>query len=134
MIRTFSRTLLGGGLLAAGLLAGCGDELSDIPTTDQLQSQIFTPRCATAGCHTSDAMQGGLSLEAPVRAKLVGVESSQVTRPLVDPGNPGNSYLMDKVRGTMTAGGTMIMPPSGSLSDEDIALIQQWIEAGAPDF
>lgn len=121
------------GLGVAGIL-GCGDESDDIPTTGQLQAEIFTPRCATSGCHAGPNPSGGLSLEPPVRSKLVGVPSTQVTRNLVEAGNPGLSYLYDKVLGTMVAGGTQPMPPTGSLSDEEIALIREWIEAGAPDF
>jgi hypothetical protein len=48
----------------------------------------------------------------------------------VDPGDPDNSYLVQKVEGTAAVGGRM--PLGGSrIPQEEIDLIRQWISEGA---
>ncbi len=62
---------------------------------------------------------------------LVGVPSDQdagVQR--VNPGNPDDSYLIQKLEGT--AGGSQ-MPPNNALPQADIDVIRQWILDGAID-
>ena len=49
--------------------------------------------------------------------------------PVVIPGDAANSLLAQKLLGTQTMGG--IMPPSGKLSDSEIQIIINWINAGA---
>jgi mono/diheme cytochrome c family protein len=51
--------------------------------------------------------------------------------PVVEPGSPENSLLLHKMEGTQDIGD--IMPPGGLLPADQVALIRQWIEAGAPD-
>jgi mono/diheme cytochrome c family protein len=51
--------------------------------------------------------------------------------PVVKPGDPKGSLLMQKILGTQTEGG--VMPPGGKLSDADIQIIQDWIASGAPE-
>ena len=46
-------------------------------------------------------------------------------------GDPGNSLLVQKLLGTQTEGG--VMPPGGKLTDAEIQIIVDWINAGAPD-
>lgn len=123
--------VLGGlGALALLGLGACGDEtlLDGPPTTARVQAEIFSPQCALSGCHAGPTPAQGLDLTPPVEAKLVGVEAQQVTRPLVDPGNPGNSYLYDKVLGTMIAGTSIMpLPPQEPLTDAEIDLLREWI-------
>ena len=48
----------------------------------------------------------------------------------VKPGDPGNSYLVQKIEGTASVGSRM--PLGGSpLSADQIALIRRWISEGA---
>ncbi|MFQ5982916.1 MAG: hypothetical protein ACE5KS_06035, partial [Woeseiaceae bacterium] len=49
----------------------------------------------------------------------------------VNPGNPNNSYLIQKLEGTAATGGQM--PPGGALPQSDINVIRQWITDGAID-
>ncbi len=123
------------GAVWAGLvvltLTGCGLESEEV-TVEDLQAEIFGPSCATAGCHSTSERAGGLDLSAPARARLVDVESSQVEKLLVDPGNLANSYLYDKVTGQMVAVGTLQMPPGGPLPPQQVDLIRRWIVDGAP--
>ncbi|MFQ6016473.1 MAG: c-type cytochrome domain-containing protein, partial [Anaerolineae bacterium] len=51
--------------------------------------------------------------------------------PAVVPGDAEGSLLLQKLKDTQTIGGPM--PPSQLLSDEEIALVEEWIAAGAPD-
>ena len=66
-------------------------------------------------------------------AMLVNVPSQEVPSLLrVEPGNPDDSYLVQKIEGTASVGGQM--PLGGpELSDEAIAAIRQWIADGAQE-
>jgi len=92
----------------------------------------LTPNCAVSGCHTTASSIGGLDLSAGSSfASLVDVASSadsSIKR--VEPGDPDNSYLMQKLIGS--AGSGQLMPPGGpGLSDSDVELVRDWIQAGA---
>ncbi len=50
--------------------------------------------------------------------------------PAVSPGDPDNSVLLEAISYSDL---DLKMPPSGKLSDEEIAAFRQWIEMGAPD-
>jgi mono/diheme cytochrome c family protein len=51
--------------------------------------------------------------------------------PVIVPGDAANSLLAQKILGTQTVGTTM--PPGGKLSDVEIQIIINWINAGAPE-
>ena len=69
----------------------------------QLQDQIFTPRCATQFCHSQQARTGGLVLEAgEAFANLVGAQPTIMAARAagmlrVDPFAPDNSFLILKL-------------------------------------
>ena len=92
------------------------------PFTD-IQQTIFTPRCT--GCHGTN---GGMSLqEGESLQNLINVPAQG--NPLylrVAPGDADNSYLMMKLRGL---GSGLRMPPTGALSTEDLAKIENWINS-----
>lgn len=99
--------------------------------------KIFNVSCA---CHLSPpdaALNGNLNFaEGMAYANLVGVKSGQATMlDLVTPMDPENSYLYLKVAGGFAeAGGVGVqMPPGGMLSGDQVALIEEWITAGALD-
>jgi len=50
--------------------------------------------------------------------------------PAVSPGDPANSVLLEAIT---YADLDLKMPPTGKLSDDEIAAFRQWIEMGAPD-
>ena len=105
------------------------------PTLEQIQDVVFTPTCATAGCHTGPmdgTLPSGMDLSDADASftSLVGVASVQQPAVLrVAPGDPDNSYLVHKIEGTagtrMPAGGR---PP---LDPAVIEEIRQWIADGA---
>lgn len=102
--------------------------------------EVFDLDCIT--CHRPGRAKAGLRLDAEhAYASLVDRQSSQARkRLLVSPGEPGESYLLDKMRGThLDVGGHGArMPlrgtwgPEGSLSDDEVERIRAWIADGAP--
>lgn len=95
-----------------------------------IQDNVFTPICTA--CHVGASAPQGLRLDdANAYALLVGVASAEQPQLLrVDPGDPDQSYLIQKLEGTAAVGGRM--PLNGTpLSQADIDVIRQWIVDGA---
>ena len=95
---------------------------------EAVQENIFTPSCATSGCHAGSVFPD-LREEQAFNA-IVNQASRQSSLNLVTPFEPDNSYLMRKVDGTpgISGGG---MPPAGRLSSSLRATLRDWIENGA---
>jgi hypothetical protein len=103
---------------------------------------IFMASCAVNNCHKPSVANGvpvdpkaGLDLSpATAYAALVGPQSTQCTtaggRALVVPGQPADSYLIDKLTGTQMCFGKR-MPPLMSLPAAQIQTISDWICSGA---
>ena len=105
--------------------------------TGNTVADIVARSCGGAACHIGeDAPAAGLDLsEGAVSTSLVDQPSTQrPERTLVVPGDPDASWLMCKLRGTCADRIGSRMPPAGSpaLAAEDIAVIEAWIEDGAP--
>jgi hypothetical protein len=101
------------------------------PSFASIQANVFTPICT--GCHAGAAAPVGLRLDAGSSYDLlVGVASGEVgSLQRVNPGNPDASYLIQKLEGRAAVG--VRMPFGGPyLDDATIAVIRQWIAAGAP--
>lgn len=81
---------------------------------------VLATRCQ--GCHNDDLKTSGLSLTS--REAVVGGGTRGVA---VVPGSPRDSLLIAAVEGT----GVLQMPPTGHLSDEEIAALRTWIQEGA---
>jgi hypothetical protein len=100
------------------------------PSFDSIQANVFEQVCEH--CHAGANAPAGLRLDAANSyAMLVGVAS--VERPAilrVAPGDPSNSYLIQKLEGTAAVGERM---PAGlpALPQSDINVIRQWIADGA---
>jgi hypothetical protein len=107
---------------------GGGGELT--PDFASIQTHVFTPICTQ--CHVGANAPQGLRLDAASSYDaLVGVASSEVPSLLrVEPGNPGRSYLVQKLEGRAAVGDRM---PAGQppLPDETVLVIRQWIADGA---
>jgi len=95
-----------------------------------IQDHVFTPICTV--CHAGGGAPQGLRLDATNSyALLVGVPSIEVPSILrVKPGDPDNSYLIQKLEGHAAVGAQM---PYGEppLPAATIAVIRQWIVDGA---
>jgi hypothetical protein len=134
-------------VLLLALTLGCGTvksptEPADTPgnvpalTFSQIQSQIFTPTCAKAGCHAASSAEEGPVLEAgQAYGNLVGRSATQRSGfARVEPGSPERSYMILKLRGDPSITGER-MPQDGPpyLTNEQIDGIAAWIRAGAPN-
>ena len=133
------------GVSAIGFATSCGSSSSPsapsgqtttVTFSTQIQQQIFNPACIA--CHTDEGRtpSSGLNLKTGVSiANLVNVASvGKVGATRVVPGNPSGSYLIQKLEGAPDIIGAR-MPRNGPpfLTTEQIALIRQWIQNGAPN-
>ena len=104
------------------------------PNFSEIQANVFTPTCATTGCHQGAGAPQGLRLDVTNSyGLLVGVPSSQASGVMrVASGDPNNSYLIQKLEGTASVGAQMPLnaPP---VEQSSIDVIRQWITDGAID-
>jgi hypothetical protein len=101
-------------------------------TYADIQSKVFTLSCAVSGCHTGPAAPLGLKLEANSAFELLVNQPSQQESNFmrINPGDPANSYLVQKLEGTATSG--LQMPRNQApLPLETIQAIRDWIQDGA---
>jgi hypothetical protein len=127
----------GEGLDANGNPIGPGGDMSSPLSADfeSIQENIFTPICSV--CHAGGSAPEGLRLDAANSYNLlVGVPSTEVPSIMrVKPGDPANSYIIQKLQGIAAVGKQM---PDGCptsqpcLTATQIGFIQQWITNGAP--
>ncbi len=122
----------GVGLDQSGQPLTSGGSNGGVLTADfnSIQENVFTPICTV--CHAGAGAPQGLRLDATNSyALLVGVPSSEVPSILrVKPGDPANSYIVQKLEGHAAVGAQMPFggPP---LPAATIAVISQWISDGA---
>jgi len=96
----------------------------------EIQSTVFSPICAE--CHGAGFASAGLNLvEGSSFAAIVDAPSTQVSSlSRIEPGDPDNSYLVQKIEGIAAFGGRM--PLGGARLPQDrIDLIRQWVTDGA---
>jgi hypothetical protein len=122
----------GVGLDSNGRPVGEGGSGGGTLTADfaSIQSHVFTPICTA--CHAGAAAPQGLRLDSTNSyTLLVGVPSNEVPSLLrVRPGDPDNSYIIQKLEGHAAVGAQM--PLGGPYLDAaTIAAIRQWIRDGA---
>lgn len=132
-------------LAALCALAGCDGPVADAgppsdaavdagppPTLRDVQAELFTPRCALAGCHNPRFTPSvSPNLLAPRRGDLVGVPSRQSEKPLVDAGNLRGSYVFEKVSSRRPAQGEPMPLEGPPLSGAERGLLRRWISGGA---
>jgi len=136
-------------ILCAVVVAGCDESLETVagptpdltPTLSSIQRDIFqasdsSGRPSCASCHNPNggafrAVGLDLSTEG-THASLVGVASRQKPQVLrVAPGDPANSYLIQKIEAQADIVGTRMPQRGPFLTDGQIAIIKRWIELGA---
>jgi len=81
-------------------------------------------------CHSEEAsklenLQGGLRLD-----NRAGVQQGGESGPIVVPGKPNESVLINSIR---YADKALQMPPKEPLSAEQVAVLEKWVTLGAPD-
>jgi cytochrome c len=118
------------GAMGIALLGwGCrgGTERPETPKTDFYTVKvqpIFRANCYR--CHGGMNHRGGLSL-----ATRAGILKGGKHGPAVVPGDPAKSLLVQLIRHEQTADLKPMPPKSPKISDADIAVVEQWIKAGA---
>ena len=126
---------------AVGCSSSSSSPSSPSPTptvtfSTQIQQQIFNPACTA--CHTDDGRtpSSNLNLKSGVSiSNLVNVASvGKAGAVRVIAGNPSGSYLIQKLEGAADIVG-LRMPRNGPPypTTEQVALIRQWIQNGAPN-
>ena len=120
--------------IIALLTAACPPVNEPAPSFAQDIQPLFNGSCTISGCHGGPESATGLDLDEDMAYDmLVGVASSQVAIPRVDPGDAENSYLVHKVAGSHedVGGSGDLMPPVVGASSEDVQMLIDWIAAGA---
>jgi len=131
--------------------SGCDEKLSTIagptpnlePTFASIQHDIFEStdsagRAACTNCHTAVGRNpaGGLNLTHDVAySQIVNVVSPRKAGAMrIAPGDPSNSYLVQKIEGASGIVGVR-MPQNGPpyLTAGQISIIRRWVEIGAPN-
>lgn len=113
------------------------------PTAESLHASVFLPSCATsASCHTGSNPKDRLGLTTVDDVmKMLGKASCQRSElDLVEPGQRGQSYLVNKLRGVdlsaRSCGGNLSsvrMPRMApQLCEEILGVVETWIDNGAP--
>ena len=137
------KRLLGAGLFFVWVGSGLhstytiADELNQVAGEGISFSRQVIPvlrtRCAV--CHMTGTEPGNMRLfPSAAYDSIVGAESVSTGRLLVSAGNPDESYLLHKIRGThLDMGGEGSRMPQGQapLSQEVITLIEMWVAQGA---
>jgi hypothetical protein len=110
--------------------AGCTSVQSPATFTEVFDD-VLSQSCAFSTCHGGSAGAPFLRESQAAYESLVDVESnSKENAILVVPGNPDESYLIQKIENSEGIDGES-MPPSSPLTDETIERIRSWIEDGA---
>jgi hypothetical protein len=104
------------------------EQTSILPKFSEIQEKIFTPSCATSGCHSS----GGVN---PVLAgnsyqNIVNKQSSAGID-YIEPNDPDNSYLIRKILGSDGISGSRMPLNRSPLSETETDAIINWVEDGA---
>ena len=115
-----------GHLLIWMLLTGSAAGAATPEQLDFFEKQVrplFAAQCYA--CHSTQAKPrfAGLSLDTPA-----GLKRGSDTGPIIVAGRPTDSKLIQAVSGRLP----VKMPPTGKLSDEQIATLVRWVEMGAP--
>ncbi len=98
------------------------------PASPEFYTQRVKPILQTNcyRCHGGMNRRGGLNMETHESMLKGGKDGAALI-----PGDPANSLLVKLIRHEGPANDPMPMPPRGKLSDADIALVEQWVKAGA---
>jgi hypothetical protein len=145
----------GGG--TGGSTGNCGTATAVMPTADDVVTRIFNCSCTFSGCHDASSnrmLHQNLTTVATTCASLRHATCEFPSRPLVDPTNPDNSYLIKKLTcsaadctpelgvpdmacQTKTQAGAVLndrMPASSNppLDSGRIATLRQWIAMDLP--
>ena len=111
-------------------LGACGTEDDERPATLEVVTlTVLAPNCGQVQCHSTTTRTKGLAFDTVEEARLTLIYELFIhTAVMGVDGTAVENDLMNPIR----ANGKERMPPDSPLADEDIALIQTWLNAGAP--
>lgn len=111
-------------------MVGCG---SPGLTFEDDIAPIVQRECT--GCHAGSSADADLDLRDDPFGTLINRDSAQAEFPLIEAGDALDSYAWHKINGTQTLaeGSGSSMPLGRWLLPEEIDLIGDWIDAGAPE-
>ena len=97
-----------------------------------IQDNVFTPICSP--CHSGAGAPYGETLDAAHSYNsIVGVPSGEIpTLDRIKPGDPDNSYLVQKIEGAPGISGAQMPYHETPLVQSTIDAIRQWVTDGAP--
>ncbi|MBO6940281.1 MAG: hypothetical protein JJ863_35235 [Deltaproteobacteria bacterium] len=124
---------------ALASLLGCPGKLDD---PDQYPEQpldlclldidvpaLLRARCGNEDCHGSTSPAAQLDLNSPgIFERMENASATQCEdRVRIDPLDPNNSFLMEKIRGTQPPTCGQTMPPFTVLTTYEVGCIQLWL-------
>jgi hypothetical protein len=122
-------------LLPAALLGAHAVHAQEPVSFSKHVAPLLKDHCAP--CHLTGDEAGGMALHPKAAYRtLVNTPSMESKLLRVKPGSSKESYMVHKIEGThLEVGGAgMRMPMEGAfLTAEQVAMIRQWIDAGAPE-
>lgn len=138
--------LIGMLVLAVALVAACSDSPSDggnndddddppPPPEEPLEPtftnvhQILRTSCGGSQCHLEQS-ESGVNLSS--YSNVMGSVGDQYGTEIVQPGDGAGSPIVDKIQPNPNFGERMPLE-GGPLDDDEIQLIIDWIDDGAPD-
>src|SRR5829696_8829149 len=110
------------GLALAAVLIGFVTARADEAFEKQVRP-LLVEKCIR--CHGPDKQKGNLRLDSKA-----GWQTGGDSGPAVRPGDPDGSLLIKAIHGR---DGLERMPPKGKLTDREIAVLTNWVKAGAID-
>jgi hypothetical protein len=126
-------------VLSLLLLVACtADRVDDRPARwSYIATTIIEPNCGTAGCHSSLTRTAGLVLDNRVDAYRslteAMIEAGSYLVPEAPEACDGRQPFQSQLHYLLRGDGIGRMPPDAPLPEEDIALIERWLCAGAED-
>src|SRR5690606_2764900 len=134
MIRNVKLVLFGGVLLTALNLFSCKQDPSATAYLDSVDFNvhirpILSDRCFK--CHGPDANSREADLRLDTREGALAALKDNPSAHAIIPGDPENSEVFKRIS---TADTSLLMPPVSSnltLTEDEIDLIEKWIEQGA---
>jgi hypothetical protein len=112
---------------AGGTSAGADPPASNSGTCDGFA--VLKLRCDGPSCHGDGGIGNFAATEEDARS-FVGVSGTLTCAaegPLLDPENPRQSVIIQKVVGTATCGEEMPLGAGGPLTDDQVSCLEDWI-------
>ncbi len=120
-------------VLAALAVGACGGEDDRPATLEYITAAILVPSCAAAQCHSAFTQAEGLDFSSVAAARKTITEFGLITQDDTGTtGDPDASLLFLVLVSPGGDGFVSRMPWDRPMPNADIALIQRWIEDGAP--